>query len=530
MTLRELVTKIGFEVEEEKLDKAKEGIEKIMETVRHLAEVFAVIETGKEFLEVADRAERTQMAFEAFLGSAEEAKKVLEEVGSIKGSGVFAPGAMKGAAQQLVSVGMEAKTLIPTLTSLGNVAAIVGKGNPEMLGQLTDMYALIQSRNEVSGRQLRGMTQMQIPIVQELAKELGVSDQQIYHMTISAEQFNRAFKAMSESRFTDGMVRASRTWSGMLQVISNQWHGIAHEVGEYLLPFAKEIGTYISAWLSNNKEGAVKILSKAFEILIDLIDFVIAIIDDLMTTFFGASSAMEDAGEVLGEFEKGLMHTLTWLFKFRYVLFAILITFGLLKAAMVAQAVAIKAYTFFTEAAAAAQWLWDAAMNANPIGILILAITALVAAGIALYNNWQPIKEFFIGLWDSITSGAEKAWAMIKKIPGVSKIISVFSSKEEDNSKGGAGGAGVPHYAKGTDYVPRTGLAMIHQGEQIIPAGQGGTKTTIVQNSFNVPVTLQVPMGTPEAQGLFLKKICKQVFTDNLQSILQQTYHSVAGA
>jgi hypothetical protein len=31
--------------------------------------------------------------------------------------------------------------------------------------------------------------------------------------------------------------------------------------------------------------------------------------------------------------------------------------------------------------------------------------------------------------------------------------------------------ASFPSYQSGTDYVPRTGLAMLHAGEQVIPAG-----------------------------------------------------------
>lgn len=44
-----------------------------------------------------------------------------------------------------------------------------------------------------------------------------------------------------------------------------------------------------------------------------------------------------------------------------------------------------------------------------------------------------------------------------------------------------AGGFDIPAFAEGTDSVPRTGLALVHEGEQIIPAGKSAG-VTIVQN------------------------------------------------
>lgn len=52
--------------------------------------------------------------------------------------------------------------------------------------------------------------------------------------------------------------------------------------------------------------------------------------------------------------------------------------------------------------AAAAQWIWNAAMSANPIGLIILAIAALVAGFLWLWNNVDGFKEFFLGAWDKI--------------------------------------------------------------------------------------------------------------------------------
>lgn len=53
------------------------------------------------------------------------------------------------------------------------------------------------------------------------------------------------------------------------------------------------------------------------------------------------------------------------------------------------------------------------AMITNPIG---LALAAIATAAVLIYKNWEPIKGFFVGLWDGIVSGAKAAfeWVMGK--------------------------------------------------------------------------------------------------------------------
>lgn len=50
---------------------------------------------------------------------------------------------------------------------------------------------------------------------------------------------------------------------------------------------------------------------------------------------------------------------------------------------------------------------------AAPIGIAIAAITAIVAIAALVISNWEPIKEFFAGLWDGIVSVFQAAGTAI---------------------------------------------------------------------------------------------------------------------
>lgn len=77
--------------------------------------------------------------------------------------------------------------------------------------------------------------------------------------------------------------------------------------------------------------------------------------------------------------------------------------------ALYAASIAIKAYntalqvwTAITKVGAAVQWLLNAAMSANPIGLIIIGIFALVAAFIWLWNNVDGFRNFFIAVWEGI--------------------------------------------------------------------------------------------------------------------------------
>lgn len=61
----------------------------------------------------------------------------------------------------------------------------------------------------------------------------------------------------------------------------------------------------------------------------------------------------------------------------------------------------------------AAQWLMNAAMNANPIGLIVAAVAALVAGFILLWNNCEGFRNFWTSLWGETVSACMSAWNAI---------------------------------------------------------------------------------------------------------------------
>ena len=80
---------------------------------------------------------------------------------------------------------------------------------------------------------------------------------------------------------------------------------------------------------------------------------------------------------------------------------------------LVAVGAALKTWAMSTKLVTAAQWLLNAAMSANPIALVVIAIAALVAAFVVLWNKSEAFRNFWIGLWDNVKAVASTAWEAI---------------------------------------------------------------------------------------------------------------------
>lgn len=81
------------------------------------------------------------------------------------------------------------------------------------------------------------------------------------------------------------------------------------------------------------------------------------------------------------------------------------------KVAVIAAAAAEQGMTIAQYAVATAQGVLNAVMAANPIGLIILGITALVAGFMYLWKNCEGFRKFWINLWEVI----KKAWNSFKE-------------------------------------------------------------------------------------------------------------------
>lgn len=94
------------------------------------------------------------------------------------------------------------------------------------------------------------------------------------------------------------------------------------------------------------------------------------------------------------------------------------------KVAMIGQRIATVAATVATKAMAAGMWLLNAAMRANPIGIVITIIMALVGAIVLAWNKSETFRRIVTGAWNAVKSAVSAvvnwftgtAWPWMRRV------------------------------------------------------------------------------------------------------------------
>lgn len=71
---------------------------------------------------------------------------------------------------------------------------------------------------------------------------------------------------------------------------------------------------------------------------------------------------------------------------------------------------ATKAWGIATRVMIGLQWAWNAAMAANPVGLVVLGIAALIGIGYLLYDNWDTLTSFMGSAWEGACSLVSSSW------------------------------------------------------------------------------------------------------------------------
>ncbi len=161
----------------------------------------------------------------------------------------------------------------------------------------------------------------------------------------------------------------------------------------------------------------------------------------------------------------------------------LIIAFGGFVAILASGILAIKAYRAIAEVATAAQLLWNVAMTANPIGLVIIAVGLLIAIIVLMVTHWEEVGAVAQDVIDNIVGWIEGLIGWITD--GINGLARLFGMQSDLVKFDGFGGqiehTGEPGFAA-AEVDPGTGGWPTWAATPTTPSPQTQTGDTFVFN------------------------------------------------
>lgn len=335
-------------------------------------------------------ADMTATSFGVLVGSEEKSASMLEKLNKYADDTIWGRKEILEASKTMLGYSVSADTVVSDLQRLGDIAM----GDKQRLQSLALVFGQVASAGKLQGQDLLQLINAGYNPLQDIAELTGKTMAEVREEmskgTISYEIFRQAIiKATSAGGRFNGMTdKLAQTSGGAFQ----QMLGVAS-----------------------------KVLLEIYKIMEPL----------LIPAFNALSSIME---KVLIPVVQGIAAAFNWLFNlFREgnpVVLAAAAAIGAYTVAMAINTTVLKGWKIAELAHYAAlllvekaQWLVNAAMTANPIGLIIAGIAALVTAVIVCWNKFAGFRAVILTVWDTI-----KGFALLIKDVVVGNIMSLLNA------------------------------------------------------------------------------------------------------
>ncbi|WP_291651357.1 tape measure protein [Clostridium sp.] len=341
--------------------------------------------------------------FTVLLGSAAEATKHVEDLKDFAAKTPFEMAGLADASKQLLSFGIGVEDVMPDLQMLGDISL----GNQERFKGLALVFAQVASAGKLTGQDLlqfinQGFNPLQV-IAEKTGKSMSELKEEMSDGKISYEMVAEAMKsATSEGgKFYQGMEVQSKTLSGMWSTLKDDTMSL---IGEAFEPFSETLKNNVMPAL----QDLVKRMGEAFKD------------PKVKESISNIARSLGDFAINIGDFISNnlpkLIDGFSWILDNAGTIIPIIIGIGgSLKGLEVALSImqlvkAFKEFEIATKIAAAGQWMLNAAMNANPVILIISLIAALIAGIVYLWNTNEDFRNAIINIWNGIKETATNVW------------------------------------------------------------------------------------------------------------------------
>ncbi len=383
------------------------------------------------------KVENAQAAFTPLLGGADKARQAVEAINETAATTPFQFETLAKSVNQLLPVmnGNIGDT-IKTVRMMGDAAG----GNAQKLESITRGFTKAMLKGKVDMESLNMIAEAGVPIFTELADSMGTKVSPQFFKMISAgkvttKQLTSAFQKMTGQGgiFFGGMEIASKTTTGLFSTLKDNISLTAAELGSVLAPTIKDlikqatgVAQRVREWVKSNRE----LVNSKFLEWVDIAKrFVIGLVDGF--------DFIRKHGKTVGKVAASIVGLILVLKTFAAVM-------AIVNIVMMANPIGlvILAITALVAAVTAAIIWWDELKAVftslpGPVKVAVAAIAGPIgwiaaAAGLVM-KNWEPIKTFFKDLWQGVTdifnASIERIVALIDKVKSAVSSVANIGSK-----------------------------------------------------------------------------------------------------
>lgn len=209
-------------------------IASLQRNILTLASVSTLGRLGKEIINVRGEFQQLGIAFETMLGSKEKSDRLMAEQIALAQKTPFTLVDVATNTKQLLAMGIGYEKVMQTMKDLGNVAA----GVSVPLSRIAINYGQVATLGKLQQREIRDFAMAGIPIIDELAKNLGKAKDEIFGMVeagqIGFPEVEKAFQTMSGEggKFYNLMEKQNASVTGQISNLTDKLQVMMNELGK----------------------------------------------------------------------------------------------------------------------------------------------------------------------------------------------------------------------------------------------------------------------------------------------------------
>lgn len=186
--------------------------------------------------------EKYTTAFTTFLGDADEAAKVVEQIKNDASKTPFDVTSLVQANQMLISTGENAEDSRQTILALGDAVTATGGGNDELTRMAANLQQ-IKNAGQATALDIKQFAYAGIDIYGMLADYTGKTTAKVKDMTISYEDLTGALKKANQQggKYYNAMSNASETLTGQTNQLKAEFKDMTGDLTKSLMPTAKKL-------------------------------------------------------------------------------------------------------------------------------------------------------------------------------------------------------------------------------------------------------------------------------------------------